>query len=117
MKDRQTFNQEEPIIIDSDEAVEVETTIKYKDLPTDDGKTKIITGAKFPVVLSSQITSKTAKEGDPFEARLKYDLKIGDRLIAKQGSEVNGHLNYALKARCKCAHCFLQNAGIEIRVV
>ncbi len=94
------LTEERPIIIDADEAVEVEATIKYKDLPTDGGKTKIITGAKFPVVVCSQINSKTAKEGDPFEAKLKYDLKIGDRLIAKKGSTVNGHLNYVLKARC-----------------
>lgn len=91
---------EEPIIIDNDELVEVEATIKYKDMPTDGGKTKILTGAKFPVVVCSQINSKIANEGDPFEARLKYDLKIGDRLIAKKGAVVNGHLNYVLRARC-----------------
>lgn len=92
--------EEEPIIVDNDEMVEVKATIIYKDLPTDNGKTKILTGAQFPVVVCSQINSKTAREGDPFEARLKYDLKIGDRLIAKKGSMVNGHINYVLKARC-----------------
>ncbi len=91
--------EEAPIVVDNDETVEVEATIKYKDMPTDGGKTKIITGAKFPVVVSSQINSKTAKQGDPFEARLKYDLKIGDRIIAKKGAVVNGHLNYVLRAR------------------
>jgi hypothetical protein len=91
---------EQPQIIDNDEIVEVKETIKYKELPTDDGKTKIIAGAQFPVVICSQINSKTAKAGDSIEARLKYDLKIGDRLIAPKGSIVNGHLNYALKARC-----------------
>ena len=70
-----------------------------KNWPTDDGKTKIIAGAQFPVVICSQINSKTAKAGDVLEARLKYDLKIGDRLIAAKGSSVNGHLNYVLKAR------------------
>jgi len=79
--------------------VEIESTIKYEDLPTDEGKTRVKTGAKFPVVISSQITTKTAKKGDAVEARLKYDLKIGDRLIAKQGSVVRGHINYSLKAR------------------
>ena len=98
--EEQVILEEEPIIIDNDEIVEVETTIKYKDLPTDSGKTKVLIGAKFPVVVCSQINSKTAKQGDAFEARLKYDLKIGDRLIAKKGSLVNGHLNYVLKARC-----------------
>jgi hypothetical protein len=89
----------EPIVIDNDEAVEMESTIKYEDLPTDEGKTRVKTGAKFPVVISSQITTKTAKKGDPIEARLKYDLKIGDRLIAKKGAVVNGHINYSLPAR------------------
>ncbi len=89
----------EPIVIDNDEAVEVESTIKYEELPTDEGKTRVKTGAKFPVVISSEITTKTSKKGDPVEARLKYDLKIGDRLIAKKGAVVNGHINYSLPAR------------------
>lgn len=91
---------DEPIVIDNDEVVEVQSTIKYKEMPTDDGKTKILAGAKFPVVVCSQINSKTAQKGDPFEARLKYDLKIGDRLIAPKGSKVTGHLDYVLRARC-----------------
>lgn len=89
----------EPIVVDNDEVVETESTIKYEDLPTDEGKTRVKTGARFPVVISSQITTKTAKKGDPVEARLKYDLKIGDRLIAKKGAVVNGHINYSLPAR------------------
>jgi hypothetical protein len=56
-------------------------------------------GARFPIVVTSEITSRTAKVGDPVQARLKYDLKIGDRLVAAKGSVVRGHLNYALKAR------------------
>ncbi len=89
----------EPIVIDNDEVVEVESTIKYEELATDEGKTRVKTGAKFPVVISSEITTKTSKKGDPVEARLKYDLKIGDRLIAKKGAVVNGHINYSLPAR------------------
>ncbi len=91
---------DQPLVIDNDETVEVKETIKFKELQTDDGKTKIIAGAQFPVVICSQINSKTAKAGDVLEAKLKYDLKIGDRLIAAKGSAVNGHLNYVLKARC-----------------
>jgi hypothetical protein len=86
-------------IVDSDEKEEVEETIKYEDLPTDEGKTKVKAGAKFPVVMSAQLTSKTAKKGDPFQARLKYELKIGDRHIANKGSVVNGHITYVLHAR------------------
>jgi hypothetical protein len=95
----QSNNIDGPIIIDNDEVVEQTENLKFEELPTDDGKTRIKTGAQFPVVVSSQITSKTAKKGDPIEARLKYDLKIGHRLIAKKGSVVRGHINYCLKAR------------------
>ncbi|MBK8222807.1 MAG: hypothetical protein IPK73_17430 [Candidatus Obscuribacter sp.] len=90
---------DEPFIIDLDEVEQIEKVVEYENLPTDEGKTKIKTGARFPVVVLSQISSKTAKKGDPVEARLKYDLKIGDRLIAKKGSVVRGHINYCLRAR------------------
>lgn len=90
---------DQPVIVDSDEAEEVEETLKYEDLPTDEGKTKVKAGAKFPIVITSQVSSKTAKKGDPFQGRLKFDLKIGDRLIATKGSTVSGHINYVLKAR------------------
>ncbi|MBY0551046.1 MAG: hypothetical protein K2W95_27455 [Candidatus Obscuribacterales bacterium] len=90
---------DQPLVVDSDEAEEVEETLKYEDLPTDEGKTKVKAGAKFPIVITSQVSSKTAKKGDPFQGRLKFDLKIGDRLIATKGSIVNGHINYVLKAR------------------
>jgi hypothetical protein len=92
-------NGDGPIVIDSDEVSETEETIQYENLPTDEGKTRIKTGAKFPVVVTSQISSKNAHKGDGLEARLKFDLKIGDRLIAKKGSAVQGHINYALPAR------------------
>ena len=92
-------DQDGPLMIDNDEAAEVQQTIEYKDLPTDEGGTKVKAGATFPVVISSQITSKSANSGDPFEARLKYDLKIKDRLVAEKGSTVIGHVNYVLKAR------------------
>jgi hypothetical protein len=89
----------EPIVVDNDQAKETEETIKYRELPTDDGGTKVLIGATFPVVLCSQITSKTAKVGDPIEAHLKYDLKVRERLVAQKGSLVRGHLDYVLKAR------------------
>lgn len=87
------------IVVDNDEAIEQNDHLEYEDMPLDEGKSKIKIGARFPVVISSAINSKTAKKGDRVEARLKYDLKIGDKLIAKKGSIVRGHLNYCLKAR------------------
>ncbi|MBK9618769.1 MAG: hypothetical protein IPO31_06235 [Candidatus Obscuribacter sp.] len=86
-------------VLDADEQDEVERVVEYENLPTDEGKTRIKTGAKFPVVVLTQLSSKTARNGDSIDARLKYDLKIGDRLIAKKGATVRGHINYALKAR------------------
>jgi hypothetical protein len=89
-----------PIVIDNDEIVEQEATIAYEEMPLDDEtKTKVKAGARFPIVITSEITSRTAKKGDPVHGRLKYDLKIGDRHVAKKGSVVRGHLNYALPAR------------------
>ncbi len=88
------------IVIDNDEAQEVQETLKCEELPvTEGGASHAKAGARFPVVLASQITSKTAKVGDPLKAHLKFDLKIGDRLVAKKGSVVNGHINYVLHAR------------------
>ncbi|MGD9684110.1 MAG: hypothetical protein AB7W16_23335, partial [Candidatus Obscuribacterales bacterium] len=89
----------EVIVIDNDEAAIVEETIAYEDLPTDEARTRIKAGAQFPVVMVSQISSKTSKRGDVLQARLKYDLKIGDRLIAKKGSLVTGHIDYNMPAR------------------
>ncbi|MBZ0189763.1 MAG: hypothetical protein K8F91_26190, partial [Candidatus Obscuribacterales bacterium] len=87
------------IVIDNDEAEIVCKTIAFEELPTDEAKTRIKTGAQFPVALVSQISSKTAKKGDVLQARLKYNLKIGDRLIAKKGSLVTGHVDYNMPAR------------------
>jgi len=88
------------VVIDNDEAQEVQETLKCEELAvTGGGASHARAGARFPVVLASQITSKTAKVGDPLKAHLKYDLKIADRLVAKKGSVVNGHINYVLHAR------------------
>lgn len=87
------------IVIDNDEVVEMEQTIAYEELPTDEGKTRIKTGAQFPVMLSSQLSSETAKEGDIIQGRLKYDLKIGNKVVAKKGDLVRGRVSYRMKAR------------------
>lgn len=91
--------ESETLVVDCDEHEQVERVVEYENLPTDEGKTKIKSGARFPVVVISQISSKTAKKGDFVEARLKYDLKIGDKMIAKKGAVVQGHINYCLQAR------------------
>jgi hypothetical protein len=88
------------IFIDNDEKTEQTATIQYEELPTDEEThTKIKTGAQFPVVVTSEINSKTAKKSDPVQARLKYDLRVADKLVAQKGSVVRGHIDYCLKAR------------------
>lgn len=105
------------IVIDNDEVVEMEETIAYEELPTDEGKTRIKTGAQFPVMLSSQISSESAKEGDIVQGRLKYDLKIGNKLVAKKGDLVRGRVSYRMKARSVMhslvsPHRWYRNSGV-----
>ena len=105
------------IVIDNDEEVEVEQTIAYEELPTDDGKTYIKAGAQFPIVMASQISSKTAKKGDTIQGRLKYDLEIGERLVAKRGDMVRGHISYRMPARSVMhslvsPHRWYRNSGV-----
>ena len=106
-----------PIVIDNDEIIEQNVTIAYEEMPTEAGGTAVKAGARFPVVMLSEINSKTAKKGDPIEARLKYDLKIGTRHIANKGSRVRGHLNYVLRARTVLGSMvttqrFYRNSGV-----
>lgn len=105
------------IVIDNDEEKEQTVTIAYEEMQTTEGNTAVKAGARFPVVMMSEINSKTAKKGDPIEARLKYDLKIGPRHIANKGSRVRGHLDYVLKARTVIGSMvttqrFYRNSGV-----
>lgn len=93
------IDKDAPLVIDNDEPVQENETIGYQELKTDEAGTKAIVGAQFPVVLCSEVNSKTAEKGDSIEARLKYDLKIGDRVIAKKGSMISGHVSDVVHAR------------------
>ncbi len=89
-----------PIVIDNDTAgALVEEKFQWQEIPDSDGKTQIQAGARFPVEISSAISSKTARVGDPVQARLKVDIKIGGKLIAQKGELVVGHVKTANKAR------------------
>jgi len=89
-----------PIVIDNDNAESlVEQKYQWEEIPDAEGKTQIQAGARFPVEITSQITSKTARVGDPVQARLKVDIKIGGKLIAQKGAIVTGHVKTAAKAR------------------
>lgn len=90
------------IFIDNDDAEaqnEVQETYRWQQLPDSADKTMITTGARFPVRVVSELSSKTAKPGDPVEAQVRVDLRIGGRLIAAKGSRVVGHVFDVMPAR------------------
>jgi hypothetical protein len=89
-----------PIIIDNDLENEIAVTeYVWKEIPDSAGKLHIDAGGRFPVTVVTSHTSKTAKVGDPVEARLKVDIKIGGRLIAPKGAKVVGHIASCERAR------------------
>jgi hypothetical protein len=89
-----------PIIIDNDLEKEMAVTeFIWKEIPDSEGKMHIDAGGRFPVIVITSHTSKTANVGDPVEARLKVDIKIGGRLIAPKGATVIGHIASCERAR------------------
>jgi len=89
-----------PVVIDNDLEKEIQVTeYVWKEIPDSEGKMHIDAGGRFPVTVVTSHTSKTAKVGDPVEARLKVDIKIGGRLIAPKGAKVIGHIATCEKAR------------------
>lgn len=90
------------IVVDTDQFDPPPSTQKapvWKELADSPDKSIMTRGTEFPVSSISSLTSKTAKVGDPIEARLKVDLKIGGKLIAPKGSLVRGHVTSAYPAR------------------
>ncbi len=63
------------------------------------GVTKITSGARFSVSVLSSHNSHTAKVNDAVEARLKNDLVVGGKVVAKAGSKVVGRVSSAEPAR------------------
>lgn len=47
-------------------------------------------GTQLVVALATDVSTKTAKVGDPFEARLTAPLLSGDHVVAPQGARVTG---------------------------
>ncbi len=47
-------------------------------------------GTKLTVALLSELSSKTARKGDAFEARLTSDLMVNERIAVPAGSRVTG---------------------------
>lgn len=91
---------EGPIVIDNDLEKELAVTeYVWREIPDSEGKLHIDAGGRFPVTVVTSHTSKTAKVGDPVEARLKVDIKIGGKLIAPKGTKVMGHIASCEKAR------------------
>lgn len=91
--------QEEVIVIDNDLVEVAESEEVWSEMKDEPGMTKVSAGACFPVVIMSGLSSKNNKIGDPLEARLKTDIKIGGRLVARKGDKVVGHVETCSKAR------------------
>lgn len=90
------------IFVDNDDekATElIQETYKWEEIPDSVGKTKITTGAQFPVKVVSELNSKTAKVGDAVEGMVKVDVKIGGKLVAAKGTRVVGHVFNVMPAR------------------
>ncbi|MBA3994926.1 MAG: hypothetical protein C0469_15510 [Cyanobacteria bacterium DS2.3.42] len=72
----------------------------YANETTDaNGNTKITAGSRFRVTVLSTHNSHTAKLNDPVEARLRNDLVVGGKVVAKAGSKVVGRVSTAAPAR------------------
>ena len=90
------------IVIDNDDeqaAEQIEETFKWQELPDSPGKKVMSMGARFPVKVVSEISSKTAKAGDPVEGQVRVDVKIGGKMIAPKGTRVVGHVFNVMPAR------------------
>lgn len=55
-------------------------------------------GTDFTVVVTEEIDSKTATEGDPISFRVDDDVKIGDRIVIASGATVKGTISEAEKS-------------------
>ena len=56
-------------------------------------------GTRFPIVIESSMSSKTAQIGDPIEAHLSADMLVGSKVVAQKGALVRGHICSVQKAR------------------
>jgi hypothetical protein len=108
MGNEESTPADSPIVIDNDEQ-KLEAEYKWSEIKDGPDKTRITAGARFPVAIQSQLSSKTAKVGDLIEARLQVDIKIGGRLIAPKGAVVFGHVIGVERARKMIAAEFTLN--------
>lgn len=49
-------------------------------------------GTVLPAKLETGLSSATSKEGDAILARLAEDVKVGDKVVLKEGTELRGHV-------------------------
>lgn len=55
-------------------------------------------GTEIPLQFSQNLSSKTAAEGDPVNLSLAEDLKVGNQVVAKKGSQALATVSHAKKA-------------------
>lgn len=53
-------------------------------------------GTVLPVILETELSSDKSREGDAIVARLSDDVKVGERVVLKQGTELRGLVTSAL---------------------
>jgi hypothetical protein len=53
-------------------------------------------GTILPVVLETDLSSDQSKEGDAIVAHLSEDVKVGERVVLKQGAELRGMVTSAM---------------------
>lgn len=68
-------------------------------------------GTALPLTLETGVSSANSKAGELIVARLSADVKLGDRVVLKQGSEVRGRVTAAVpsgrvKGRARLAFVF-----------
>ncbi len=53
-------------------------------------------GTVLPVVLETELSSDKSREGDVIVARLSEDVKVGERVVLKEGTELRGLVTSAV---------------------
>ncbi len=90
------------IVVDNDLETEKEILKEEsysKETVDANGHTILTAGSRFRIAVLSTHNSHTAKVNDPVEARLKNDLVLNGKVVAKAGSRVNGKVSTAAPAR------------------
>jgi hypothetical protein len=87
-----------PRSVSAQNANEVSRQAESPDNPNS-GKLMLHEGVDVPLKFAESLSSKTAADGDPVTLILDQDLKVGDVVVAKAGSQAFGEVTGAKKSR------------------